>query len=231
MTFAEKVIAFNGALEFTGDLPEGIDMMNPFKRNTHVEQITREFYSRYFSDRNPRHIILGINPGRFGAGTTGIPFTDTIRLNEKCGVPFHGFRTYEPSSAFVYELIDAFGGVTDFYQKFFVSAICPLGFTRISNQGRVINYNYYDSKALLAAVYDFILVTLKKQLDFGIDTSVCFCLGAGKNALFLSRLNNEQKFFKKIIVLEHPRYIMQYKVKSKQAYIDHYLSVLRTLDS
>lgn len=30
--------------------------------------------------------ILGINPGRFGAGTTGIAFIDPIRLENECGI-------------------------------------------------------------------------------------------------------------------------------------------------
>jgi len=228
MTFGEKVIAFDQTLEYTGSLPTGIEIMNPFKNNHTVEAITKNFYTKFFSDSNPRHLILGINPGRFGAGATGIPFTDTIRLNEKCGIAFDGFRTYEPSSAFVYDMIDAFGGTYVFYNKFFVSAICPLGFTIINNKGKTINYNYYDSKALTQLVYDFILVTLKKQLDFGIDRSVCFCLGTGKNEAFLRQLNAEHRFFKEIVALEHPRYIMQYKAKSKQVYIEKYLAAFNS---
>jgi len=30
-------------------------------------------------------------------------------------------------------------------------------------------------------------------------------------------------FFKKIVALEHPRFIMQYKAKLKQQYIDKYI--------
>ncbi len=33
-----------------------------------------------------RYLILGINPGRFGGGITGIPFTDPIRLQNICGI-------------------------------------------------------------------------------------------------------------------------------------------------
>lgn len=227
MTFGEKVRLFNSRIEFKRDLPEGIRIMNPFKDNPDALFISEQFYSKFFNDTNKRSIVLGINPGRFGAGTTGIPFTDTIRLNEKCGIPVHHIRTYEPSSAFIYEMIDAYGGTGKFYSRFFISAICPLGFTMDNNKGKVVNYNYYDSKELTNAVYNFILTSLQQQLEFGIDTDICFCLGTGKNDSFLRKLNQEHGFFKSIVTLEHPRYIMQYKSKSRNEFIKKYINAFR----
>jgi hypothetical protein len=227
MTFGEKILEFNRQLIYKGTLPEGIQIMNPFRENPQVDYITGEFYTRFFSDNHTRILILGINPGRFGAGSTGIPFTDTIRLNEKCGILFQGFHTYEPSSSFVYEMIEAYGGVNDFYKKFFISAICPLGFTITNRRGNTVNFNYYDTKALSRMVYSFIVDNLRKQVDFGIEPSICYCLGTGKNADFLQEINRKYNFFKKIIALEHPRYIMQYKAKLKQTYINKYLDAFR----
>jgi hypothetical protein len=230
MTFAEKILEFNRRLNYTGNLPEGIQIMNPFRDNAQVDYITKAFYTRFFSDNFPRTMILGINPGRLGAGATGIPFTDTIRLNEQCGIPFGGFRTYEPSSSFVYDMIEAYGGVNDFYKKFFISAICPLGFTRTNSRGKTVNYNYYDNKALTRMVYGFILESLKKQLDFGIETRCCFCLGTGRNVAFLREMNDEYHFFERVVALEHPRFIMQYKARLKPSYIDKYLDILNDLN-
>jgi hypothetical protein len=224
--FSDKVIRFYQQLDFQGDLPAGIQIMNPFRNNPPVELIVRLFYSRFYSDSNSRILILGINPGRFGAGATGIPFTDTKRLNENCRIKFTEFQTHEPSSAFIYEMIDAYGGVKRFYEAFFISAICPLGFTINGKNNRPVNYNYYDSKELLHAVYPFIVDSLKKQLDFGIEKSVCFCLGTGKNEASIRKLNDLFGLFKKIIALEHPRYIMQYKAKSKIQYIARYVEAL-----
>ena len=73
---------------------------------------------------------------------------------------------------------------------------------------------------------DFIIGNLVRQLDFGIERDCCFCLGTGKNFKFLVRLNNELQLFGKIIPLEHPRFIMQYKSKKKQFYINRYLEEL-----
>ncbi len=226
MTFARKVIEFNNNLVFRGTLPEGIRVMNPFRENPAVNNLAAEFYTKFFSDDKTRRIILGINPGRFGAGSTGIPFTDTKRLTENCCIPFTGFRTHEPSSAFIYEMINAFGGVKEFYGRYFLSAICPLGFTKAGKNEKPVNYNYYDTRELEQTVYPFILETLKKQIAFGIDTTVCYCLGTGKNEVFLRKLNSEHHFFGEIISLEHPRFIMQYKAKSKEQYIGKYVKLL-----
>lgn len=226
MTFARKVIEFYSNLDFKGTLPAGVSIMNPFRDNPVVNELIEEFYVKFFSDNNVRKLILGINPGRFGAGSTGIPFTDTKRLNENCGISFTEFQTYEPSSSFIYEMIGAFGGVKEFYGKYFLSAICPLGFTKEGKNEKPVNFNYYDTRELDRIVYPFILETLKKQITFGIDTSVCYCLGIGKNEIFLRKLNKEHHFFNEIVPLEHPRYIMQYKARLKEQYIGKYIRVL-----
>ncbi|HPD87119.1 MAG TPA: DUF4918 family protein, partial [Proteiniphilum sp.] len=76
-TFAEKVIAFNRQLSFTGDLPEGFKVVNPFLDNPETMEVMRAFYNRYYNDNRERRFLIGINPGRHGAGVTGISFTDT----------------------------------------------------------------------------------------------------------------------------------------------------------
>ena len=225
-TFADKIISFNKKVDFKGTLPRGIRIMNPFKENKHSLEISSSFYKKFYNDKEQRHIIIGINPGRFGAGITGVPFTDTKRLMTECGLNFEGKATHEPSATFVYEVVNAFGGVQEFYKKFYIQSICPLGFTYINDKGKEVNYNYYDSKALTEAVYDFMVDNMRKQIKLGIATDIAFCFGTGKNEKFVNKLNQEHKFFGKIVALEHPRYIMQYKFKEKEFYIDKYLSAL-----
>jgi len=224
MTFADKVIAFNSEVDYTGKLPAGISMMNPFKEDEKILPLSSLFYKKYYNDAGSRHLILGINPGRFGGGVTGISFTDTKRLIEKCHIHYNGKVTHEPSSVFVYEMIDAYGGPAAFYNDFYINSICPLGFTTVGTNGKEINHNYYDSKELLSAVFDFIIESIQKQISFGIETDVCFCFGNGKNEKFLRMINEKKKFFNKIIALEHPRFIVQYRSKSKQYYIDKYIA-------
>ena len=225
MTFADKVLAFNRQLEFSDPLPAGIRMMNPFREDERVETIATAFYRKFYADHRPRHLVLGINPGRFGGGVTGIPFTDTKRLTGPCGIDYAGPSTHEPSSVFVYDVIAAYGGPARFYGDFFIHSICPLGFTKLGTDGKEVNYNYYDSKALLAAVYDFMVASLQQQVEFGVHRDVCFSLGL-RNAGFIEKINARYGFFKRIIPLEHPRFVMQYRLKRKQEYVDKYLLTL-----
>jgi len=229
-TFAEKIISFNKKVSFNGTLPKGVRIMNPFKENPEALKISSQFYKKFYNDHHQRHIILGINPGRFGAGVTGVPFTDTKRLLNECGLSFSGKPTHEPSATFVYEVIKAYGGTKKFYEDFYIQSIFPLGFTATNEKGKEVNYNYYDSNELTEAVYDAMINNIKTQIDFGINTDLCFCFGTGKNEKFLSKLNEEYHFFKKIIALEHPRYIMQYKFKTKELYIDKYLNVFNEIN-
>lgn len=227
-SFADKVIKFNSNLKLDSPLPTGIRVMNPFLENEHAIEASSKFYKKFYNNNYKRILILGINPGRFGAGVTGVPFTDTKRLKEKCGITINGIETHEPSAVFVYEVIDAFGGPKKFYSKFYINSICPLGFTINGKNGREVNYNYYDDKKLTETVSPFMLDCLKKQIAFGVDHNICFCLGAGKNFNFISKLNEKYKFFKKILPLEHPRYVMQYKSKDKPSYIEKYLNVFKS---
>ena len=225
-TFADKIIEFNKSLSFDESLPEGIRIMNPFK-DDYILQVSSLFYRKYYDDTRPRHLILGINPGRFGAGFTGVPFTDTKRLTGECGIRYTGRQTHEPSSVFVYEVIKEYGGPALFYSDFYITSVCPLGFTLTGPTGKEINYNYYDSIELTNAVHDFIVESIRNQIKFGIHTDVCFCFGTGKNEKFLRALNERHGFFKEIIALEHPRYVMQYKSRSRQDYIGKYIFAFR----
>lgn len=224
---SKNIIDYYINLNFNGSLPKGVSMMNPIKEHAHIKDITIKFYEKYYNDNRKRHLILGINPGRLGAGATGIPFTDTKRIIEKCGIQIDGLHTHEPSSVFVYDVIDAYGGPKKFYGKFYINSVCPLGFTIAQEGKKDINYNYYDNKALQDAVYDFIRWNIKTQIKLGCFTDKCFCLGTGKNYKFLKALNDIEKYFDDIIPIDHPRYVMQYKSLQKQNYIDKYLALLK----
>ncbi len=226
VTFAEKVIDFNTHLEFTGNLPGNIKIMNPFRENKEILPVSSRFYEKFYNDNKKRKLILGINPGRHGAGVTGIPFTDTKRLAEVCGIKLDSVSTHEPSSVFVYEMIEKYGGVEKFYGNYYITAMSPLGFITKNDRGNWINCNYYDFEDLFNAVQPFIIETLIKQVAFGVDTKVCYVLGK-KNAKYVNLINRKEKLFGSVVALDHPRYIQQYKSKTKDTYISDYLSKLK----
>ena len=91
--------------------------------------------------------------------------------------------------------------------------------------GNWINANYYDDLQLFEQVKDFMIASLKKHFSMGLQTNEVYVLGV-KNARFLKKINDEHHFFDKMIILEHPRYIQQYKSKDKELYIDKYLRLL-----
>lgn len=221
-TFADNILSFLKHLRLNIELPHEIEVMNPYRDETTLKVCT-QFYKKYYNDNLQRRMIFGINPGRFGAGITGVPFTDPIRLKTECGIDNHLQQKQELSSLFVYEVIRDFGGTDLFYKNFYISAVSPLGFTK---DGK--NLNYYDDKELEDNIMDFAVECMNKQLAFGIDRKVALCLGEGKNYKFLSNLNKEKKFFEKIIPLPHPRFIMQYKLKKKEEYIQSYLEKLNS---
>ena len=225
-TTADKINEFNRNLKLDTKLPGGIRVMNPFRENDKTLDVSSAFYKKYYDDTSERIMMLGINPGRFGAGITGIPFTDTKRLEEYCGIQMEGFNSHEPSSTFVYEMIEAYGGVDTFYKNVYIGAVCPLGFVKKKGEKKEVNYNYYDSRELFDAVRPFIKDTLKLQVSFNISNERCICLGNNKNFDALGELNEELSLFKEIIPVEHPRYIAQYKSKNKQHYINKYLKIL-----
>lgn len=220
MNLAEKINQFNNKLSLKVKLPESVDVLNPFEDKITV-QLAETFYNKYYSDSKPRKLILGINPGRLGGGITGIPFTDPVKMQDICGITNDLSRKTEPSAGFIYDMISAYGGPEKFYGNYFIYAVCPLGFTKNG-----INYNYYDDKVLEKAVTPFIVESLEQILAFNIDKQVCFCLGNGKNYKFLNALNNQYHFFEKVIPLPHPRWIVQYRRKRYQEFIDLYLREL-----
>jgi hypothetical protein len=212
-----KITNFLFNLQFPVKLPAGVEVMNPFA-DAETARVIKIFYNKYYNDNNPRYCIIGINPGRFGGGITGVPFTDPIRLEKECAIDNHWPRKQELSSVFIYDMINAFGGPEAFYSKLYFTSISPLGFTKAGK-----NLNYYDDKVLAERIIPFSVDCLRKQIEWGLSTSVALCLGEGVNFKFLSKLNNEYKLFEKIVPLSHPRFIMQYKLKTKDAYIDKYL--------
>lgn len=227
-TFGDKVIDFNRSLHYLGKLPEGFQVINPYLDNAETMEVMQQFYHKYYSDSNQRKFIIGINPSRHGAGVTGVPFTDTKRLESACGIKMKSAYTHEVSSVFMYDMIAEYGGVKDFYKQFYINSPFPLAIVRQTNEGKWLNANYYDDPVLFEMVKDFMILTLKNHISLGIDTSEVFVLGK-KNANFIQKLNKEVKLFDSLKILEHPRYIQQYKSKEKQLYIDKYILTLNNL--
>lgn len=220
-TQASAILHFYRHLRPDFPLPEGVSIMNPYT-NPETWKLASRFYEKFYSDMQPRALIFGINPGRHGAGVTGVPFTDPIRLDTACGIPNDWKKQAELSSQFIYAMIDAYGGTAAFYGRYFFTALSPLGFVR---QGK--NLNYYDDKQLMLDVEPFAVKCIRRQLETMPGYSVCYCLGEGTNYAYFRRLNEKHGFFSEIVPLPHPRWVMQYRRKKVDEYVRLYLERLR----
>lgn len=220
-TFGDQVIQFTRSLRPDWSLPPGIELLYPYAQ-PQTMQALEDFYRIYFNDRGRRTFIFGINPGRFGAGITGVPFTDPIRLETECGIINTFDKKAELSSIFVYRFIQSFGGPAAFYRQFYITSLCPLGFTKGGK-----NYNYYDDKHLESAVTPYIIHNIQTQKSFGASDKTALCMGEGQNYRFFAKLNDKHGFFDEILPLPHPRWVMQYRSKRIDEFVELYLQRFR----
>jgi hypothetical protein len=226
-TYAKKLYSFFKSLKPPTGLPRGVEVLFP-QQEAAVMKVTRLFFDKFYNDDRPRRFMVGINPGRFGAGITGINFTGPRQLKENCGIDHPFGNSSELSAEFIYEMIDAYGGVSRFYKDCYIAAMSPLGYTKAGK-----NLNYYDEPALQKALLPFINDCLSKQLAMGFHMDQCACIGGEKNYKFFSKLNEQRAkegllYFEKIIPVPHPRFIMQYRRKTKDQFIHQYVDVLRS---
>lgn len=216
MTWAKNLYMLYTGLKPVA-LPDGFEWLYPYE-NAETREVFRKFLEKYYNDDKERTLLLGINPGRFGAGVTGVNFTAPRQLKDHCGID-HNFKPQsELSAEFIYEMINAYGGPEAFYSRFFIGAVCPLGFIK---NGK--NINYYDDPALLRTVKPFIVNSLNALTSFRVNRSRCICIGGEKNFKHLSALNNENHWFDFISSVPHPRFIMQYRRKQVREYVELYL--------
>lgn len=222
-TFYDKIIDFFENMRAPKITISDVETIEPHK-DEEVFKYVKIFLKKYFYDTNKRVFVLGINPGRFGSGVTGIPFTDPIALSGHCDIPNTFKERRELSSEFLYTFIERFGGAKTFYRNFFLTAVSPVGFT---HRGK--NYNYYDSVEMQTMLKPFIVNSLLAQFECGVRDNVVIILGSGKNYKFFTELNEEHKWFNKVHSLEHPCYIMQYKRKELPRYLNKYHNLFTSI--
>lgn len=212
--FGNQVAEYYRNINLPLKLPQNIEILMPYQQ-AEVQVAINKFCNKYYRGTHERVFLLGINPGRFGAGVTGICFTDSIKLQEILGIENNFKKRAELSSDFIYEMIEAMGGPADFYNRFYITAVSPLGFIR---EGK--NLNYYDDKTLQNKLKPWIHEQLQLQLDMAPYNEVAFSIGKGKNLEFLKKINREGQYFREIRHLPHPRWVLQYRRKQKEYWIE-----------
>jgi len=218
--FADRLLRFLATFPAPPTLPDEVQALHPYQEPAVAELLT-QFGQKFYADQRTRVALLGINPGRFGAGRTGVAFTDPAALAGACGISNQLPQHPELSSQFVYRVVEAMGGPTAFYQDFYLGSLYPLVLLRHSK-----NYNFYDSPALQAALVPAIRASLQRQVDeLGLVRTAAVCLGR-RNGLLFKKLNEELGLFDQIHILDHPRYLMQYKRRDLPLHVARYVEVL-----
>lgn len=223
MTFSKQILDFYFTLPKELPLPNGAETIYPFD-NVETKRVMQTFFNKYYDDNRPRTYLVGINPGRLGSGITGIGFADGYHLEKYCDIPNSFDKRVEISAAFMFEVMEAYGGVETFYKDFFFTTVMPLGLLKNDK-----NYNYYDDLQTQKVLEPFIEETLLKQMSFPQAKPNIICIGQGKNLKYLKAFNDKHQCFESIDVLPHPRWVMQYRRKDKQKYIDAYLEVFERM--
>ena len=223
MTFSKQILDFYFSLPKDTPLPNGVNTIYPFD-NTETRRVMQTFFDKYYDDVRPRTYLVGINPGRLGSGITGIGFADAYHLENYCDIPNSFDKRVEISAAFMFEVMEAYGGVDKFYKDFFFTTVMPLGLLK---EGK--NYNYYDDLETQNALAPYIEETLLQQMSFPQAKPHIICVGQGKNLKYLKAFNDKHQCFESIEVVPHPRWVMQYRRKEKQKYINVYLEAFKKI--
>lgn len=229
-TNSEKILTYCDNLAKINIEPfDNYRIINPYSDSNReqIKFITTKFYTKFYNDKNKRRLILGSNPARRASAVTGVPYEDAIHLQKETGIVIDNFYVNKSSSNFLYDVIDEYGGCEKFYSDFYMNFVFPLGIAKVGENGNEVNSNYYDIKHFEERIEKYIIESIKEILQFNIDTSICYCIGTGKNYEYLAKINRKYNFFKEIIPLEHPRFIMQYNSKNKDLYLKKYLDALK----
>lgn len=105
----------------------------------------QKFVKKYGKGSGRRAVLVGMNPGPWGMGQTGVPFGDVTKVRDWMGItgevgqppkphpqrPVTGFATKrrEPSGTRVYRWAEErYGTAEAFFQEFYILNYCPLLF-------------------------------------------------------------------------------------------------------
>jgi hypothetical protein len=102
---------------------EEVFLLDGFVKKQHM---IKTFYENYYHNTNTKRVVLcGINPGKKGAGKTGVPFLDNYSLkNLITGV---AGDDREISASFIYSIIQEIG-VDKFYNSVYLTNFSWYGY-------------------------------------------------------------------------------------------------------
>ena len=172
------------------------------------------FWKKFYGAHVPRVVICGLNPGRFGASKTGIPFVDFQSLSQL--VPGVHRLDSEKSSNFFFKVIHSFG-VEAFFQNFYVTNIASVGFVR---DGKNLNYPELPVDALAMVERNF-------QTEMEVVQPFQFIsLGAEVQQTARKLLTNTVNC---TLRLPHPSWVTTYRSCELHTWVEKYVEALKVV--
>ena len=88
------------------------------------------------------------------------------------------------------------------------------------------NINYYEMKNWRNDLLPAVEKELEKHLSWNVNRSKVISIGRGENAKVLKEINDRRGWFEEVVALPHPRWILQYRRKRKDEFLEEYLRAL-----
>jgi uracil-DNA glycosylase len=156
-----------------------------------------EFHKKYVQPNSPKIVMCGINPGRKGAGISGIPFIDTNSLSKM--LPDISNLKSEKSAKFFFSIVEELG-INEFYKNVHVTNMSWFGFYKL-DKGTNLNYN-----SLPIEIQNVLIDKFVEEMDF-INPDVIIPIGDIVNWELLFNLKVKNRINAEIAQrLYHPAY-------------------------
>ena len=193
-------------LRLLGD--QGIRVLTDFESN---REGMNAFFQIYYGKAIPKIMICGINPGRFGAGKTGIPFLDFASLSQL--IPGIERQDSESSATFFFQVVKSFGAES-FFKKFYVTNFSSLGYLR---DGANLNYHDLPQAALETVERNFL------EEIATVEPTHVISLGREVHRSVLKLLPPSIDCS---LRLPHPAWVATYKSNELDHWVERYREVL-----
>ena len=191
-------------------------MLDSFLKN---QNNIAKYYERYVSEKPNKIVLCGLNPGRFGAGLTGVPFIDFKSLSEM--IPEVDRQETENSAQFFFEVIKKIG-VEKFYENCYVTNVSKFGYSRKSSSK---NVNYPE---LPEIAQNWLFQKFIDEMNL-IKPKLIIPLSKNVEGTLKMLSQNQQLNFKIGDRLNHPSWIMIYRQKDENKWIKKYVDRISEL--
>ena len=177
---------------------------------TNQVELVRHYFQKMYANDRKRIVFCGINPGKNGAGKTGIPFIDFKGASQL--LPGINENNSERSAQFILSIIEEIG-IENYHDLVYMTNLSWYGFTK---DGR--NLNYYK---LPGSVQRTFTSSFIKEMDV-VQPSLIVPLSIKVEESLKQMVENDELHYPIAPRLSHPYYssIKANEDASRKAYLE-----------